>query len=255
MDGHHVGLFEQVFLGNAGRAAFGGPFVGQVFRPGDNLHAQRVAEGGRLRAQLAQADDAERLAAQPHRETFLPSAGLHAAVFLGNFLGHGEDQGPGLFERRIGQDRRAANGDAHGPRLFHVPGQVTHARGHHHLQVRQFFQLRRWKAGALAHADHDVIPSQRLGDPVFVGLQEFVEGRDLHVRAQTVPVGKLQSHVLVVVQDGDAGHDFVSLGFLDTGPAGFVKARIWPNRGRGGKSLKSLGSASGSHKLWHLWYV
>src|SRR6476620_5921778 len=83
MDAQEIRLTEQLFLRDVRGAAGLRLFVGQIFAPGDQVHADRLADRADLAAELAEAEEAERLAGQLDPERRLPRhALLHARVLV-----------------------------------------------------------------------------------------------------------------------------------------------------------------------------
>src|SRR5262245_46289964 len=83
MNREEVGLAEQLFLADPHGAARLGLLVGQILAPGDQVHADRLADLADLAAELAEAEQAERLAAELDAERRLPRhALLHAVVLV-----------------------------------------------------------------------------------------------------------------------------------------------------------------------------
>ena len=69
-------------------------------------HAERLGDGRDLAAQLAQPDDAQRRAGQVQRDELLPLAGPGPAVFAAGVTDDREDQRPGQFDGRGGNEAR-----------------------------------------------------------------------------------------------------------------------------------------------------
>src|SRR3954453_17710575 len=83
MDRQKVRLPEQVLLRNKRRTAGLGLFFGEVLAPGDQIHADRLADLADLAAELAEAQEPERLAGELDAERRLPGhALLHAIVLV-----------------------------------------------------------------------------------------------------------------------------------------------------------------------------
>src|SRR5262249_8816157 len=64
-------------------------------RPGENVHAERLAVTSDRRADAAITEDAERLAAQSRADANLPLAGFERCHLLRKLTGAGEDERPG----------------------------------------------------------------------------------------------------------------------------------------------------------------
>src|SRR5882762_10852930 len=83
MNAEEIRLAEQVLLRHQRSPAGLGGLGGEVLAPGDQLHAERLADLADLGAELAEAEQAERLAAKLDAERRLPPhAGLHPVVLV-----------------------------------------------------------------------------------------------------------------------------------------------------------------------------
>src|SRR5260370_37208985 len=91
MNAQEVRLAEQVFLRHQRGAAGLGGLRGEVLAPCDQRHAERLADLAHFGAELAEAEQAERLAAKLDAERRLPRhTGLHAVVLVAD-LARGPD--------------------------------------------------------------------------------------------------------------------------------------------------------------------
>src|SRR5207302_10277976 len=149
----------------------GAPSARQVLAPAGDLHAERLADRGDARADLAHAEQAEALAAQGHarREAFMPAAGAHVALALGEAARRGDDEAP----RELGGGQRAvsragmADRDAALAAGRRIEAARAPSRQADELQIRQAPDERARKRGALAHQAKDVEgrePARRIID-------------------------------------------------------------------------------------------
>ncbi len=144
---------------------------------GDHLHAQAVAAVGHDRADIAAADDAERLGGDldPHEAVLLPFAGLRRSVGLRDLTRQREHQRDGVLGGgdRIAE-RRVHHDHALGGRRRNVDVVDADAGAADHPQLLGFLQkLRRHLGGgadgkAVEVADH-------LGELVLVGAELGLE--------------------------------------------------------------------------------
>src|SRR4029077_8040751 len=104
-------LGEERGLVDPPRARGGGMRLGEVLAPGDDLHAEGLADRADLGAELAEAEQAERLALEAGADRRLPLALAPSAILARDVAGEGEDETPGQLGRRIGQHVGAADGD------------------------------------------------------------------------------------------------------------------------------------------------
>src|ERR1700684_311547 len=84
---------------------------------------------------------------------------------------------------------------------------IAHAGGDEELEVGQRLDHFPWEAGALAHGDDDLESLERRDD--VVGPAEMrVEDLDVDVALDLRPVGDLEHHVLIIVENCAANrHD------------------------------------------------
>ena len=99
-----VGVAEQVVLGDVFGADLLASLRRQILAPGDHLHAERLADTGGPRAELAEPEHAECLAFDVHAERVLPRhAGFHPRVLPADPAGQFEDQAEGDAGGRIAE--------------------------------------------------------------------------------------------------------------------------------------------------------
>ena len=107
------GVAEQIVLRDVFDADLLAALGREVLAPGDHLHAERLADAGRARAELAEAEQAERLALDVDAERDLPGlAGLHPGVLPADPAGQLEHQAEGDAGGRIAVAGGAADRDA-----------------------------------------------------------------------------------------------------------------------------------------------
>ena len=92
MDGDEIGAREQLVLGYPPRPDLGRARLGQVLAPGQEVHAERLAEARDLGADVAEPDDAERGAMQIAPDPDLPAAGPHRVRLREQVAGERQDQ-------------------------------------------------------------------------------------------------------------------------------------------------------------------
>src|SRR3954471_22497566 len=111
MDGDEIGLPQQVLLA-AGKvdAHFAALVRGQVLAPRGDLHAERLGDVRDAGAQLAEPDDAERLALEVEADRALPQlARLHARILMPNPPSELEHQADRDASGRTADRRRSAH--------------------------------------------------------------------------------------------------------------------------------------------------
>ena len=86
MHAEDIGSGQRFFLIDAPDTDLGGPRVGQVLAPGDYVHLHGETEPGDIGAELAEAEQGERLAAKTLADIGLPSAIAHRLVIGRNVL-------------------------------------------------------------------------------------------------------------------------------------------------------------------------
>ena len=121
--------------------------------------------------------------------------------------GQFEDQPEGDAGGRIAEAAGAADDDAALGAGLHVDRGVVGAGGDEELELRHAVDHLAGKAGALAH-HHDDVEILEVADGVGVAAADRLgEHLDLDVLGDLRPVGELERHVLVVVEDRAAiGH-------------------------------------------------
>ena len=112
MDGEDVRLPEEIFFRDVGGARGQRLLLRQVLAPGDDAHAEGEADAGDLRADIAEAEHAQGLAAQIGADGALPAARAQRRVFGGDMARAREDQSPCEFDRRRRRVTRGGDGDA-----------------------------------------------------------------------------------------------------------------------------------------------
>ena len=89
VDGQDVGVGEELVLADQGCTALGGAFFSEVLAPSDDFHVEGVAYRGDLRAQAAQAQDAEDFAVDADAYRGLPATASEGSLLLGYVAEHG----------------------------------------------------------------------------------------------------------------------------------------------------------------------
>ena len=193
-----------VFL-DPGGAVLGRLLVAHVLAPGDDAHAEREPHPGRLGSQLAEPEHAQGLAVEAIGDAGLPATLAHQAVLGGDALGQSEDEGPGVLEGGVGQQRGAAYGHAPGLGRLHVDGEVAHAGRHQQAQLRQARDEGRRAWGCVrASSTRMSKPVEGLGGRVLALEGARRKTYDLRVSRDGRPIGAIESGVLIVVEYGDA---------------------------------------------------
>src|SRR5712691_4881174 len=88
---------------------------------------------------------------------------------------------------------------------LHVDRRVAHTRRHEQTQVRQTLHEVATERCALPHAGHDIEIPQSIRQGVTIG-QMIPEDLNATIRSQRAPVGHLQRHALVVVENRNPSH-------------------------------------------------
>src|SRR5439155_26543392 len=119
--------------------------------PGDHFHAERESDSRHLRANVAEAENAERLTMETvaHRE--LPAAGAEVCVFQGDLARARKDESPGHLDGGACIVSRMRYHDTSLGRGLHIDGRVATTRRCDELQSRQPLDDCLWQACALAH--------------------------------------------------------------------------------------------------------
>ena len=175
------GLPEQVLLAHVVDAGLLALLRGEVLAPGDDLHAERLGDGGGADAELAEAEHAEREAVEVDADGGLPRlAGLHARVLVADAPGQLEHQADGDAGRRIAHRRRAADHHAALLGRRHVERGIAQAGGDEELEIRQLLDHGARERRALAHRADDAEALQRL-DHIVRPAEMLVEHLDVEV--------------------------------------------------------------------------
>ena len=116
-----------------------GPLVGEVGAPRDRAHTERSGDGREQRSQIAEADDAERLAFEQRAETDLPAAVANRRILGRDAAGQREDEPPRELDRRgrAPPTLRATHRDAQLGRRVEIDRRMVHARRHEQAKVGQ----------------------------------------------------------------------------------------------------------------------
>ena len=201
MNADDVGGCEQLVLGGITDAGLFAGLAGQIGAPGDDLHAECLADARDLPAEFAEADDAERLALDILAERDLPAfAGFHPRVLEADLAGqfqHQPDREPG---RGIADRTGAADGDATRLGGCKVERGVAHARGQQQLEFRQRVQHIRVERRAFAHGADDLEILERR-DGCRARCERLRENGDIYFFGERRPVRQREGHVLIVVKD------------------------------------------------------
>src|SRR4051794_5222800 len=119
MNRQKVRLPEQILLRHQRRAARARLLFGQVLAPGNQIHADRLADLANLAAELAEAQQAERLAGKLDAERRLPGhALLHAVVLVADLARELEHDADRKLCGWLARGFRAADRDAALGRVF-----------------------------------------------------------------------------------------------------------------------------------------
>src|SRR5271157_1910973 len=132
-----VSAAEEFLLGDEPRSACLCLVGREVLTPGDYFHAEREADSRNLRADVAEAENAERLAVETvaHRE--LPAAGAQMCVFQGDLTRARKDESPGHLDGGACIVSRMRYHDASLGRGLHIDGRVARTGRCDQLQSRQ----------------------------------------------------------------------------------------------------------------------
>ncbi len=127
---------EQLLLAGVADAGFLALLRREVGAPGDDVHAEHLGHAGDLAAELAEADDTERLALDLGAGKGLPGlAGMHPRVLAADAAGEFQDQAHGQRRSRILAVLRAAEHDLAVLERLGVDRGVAHARRDQQLQL------------------------------------------------------------------------------------------------------------------------
>ena len=169
--------------------------------PGDHLHAERPGDIGGARAELAEAEDAERHAFEVRADRALPArSGVQPGVLVADVARQLEHQPDGDAGGRAAERARAADHDAARLRRLNVDRGVAHAGGDQQLEVGQRLDHLARKTGALAHGDDDRKLLERRDD-VSRPAEMLVENLDVHIAFDFRPIGDFMVHILIVVEN------------------------------------------------------
>src|SRR4029077_12879903 len=155
-----------------------------------------------------EAEHAKSLALDVHPERVLPEhAGFHPGVLPADPPGELEDQTEGDASVRIAEAAGAADHDAALLTGLHVDRGVVSTGGDEELELRHAVDHRARKSRALTH-HHDDVEVLEVADGVCVApAHRLGEHLDIDVLRHLRPVGEIERHVLVVVDDRAAiGH-------------------------------------------------
>ncbi|EPD60421.1 hypothetical protein HMPREF1211_05170 [Streptomyces sp. HGB0020] len=207
VDRDEVAARQQLLLG--GReldAHLVGVLLGEVVAPGADVHAEGEAHVGDPAADLAEAEQAEPAAVQIRAHRLLPGpAGAQGVVLLDDAAGQAQEQGPGQFDGRGRDARRAAHGDAVRLGGGVVDDAVAHPGGDEQLQPGQAGEQGGGEGDAFAQGDDDVEAVEGRGEFV-VRTEVIAEGDGLDPVGHRRPVGEFGRHLLEVVEHGAAQH-------------------------------------------------
>jgi len=212
VDRDDVGATEKIVLGREGDAGGRAGLGCQILAPGEDLHAECPADGSDLASQPAEADHAERLAANASPDGPLPGAEADVAILLRDVAHEAEDQAPGELGRRIAERFRAGDDDATLGAGREVDGRVAKPARHQELQRRQLVEERARERCPLAHDDDDLERAEPGRDRVLV-VQMIAEHGDRDIARDRPPVREPGADVLVVVDDRAALHAGPSASF------------------------------------------
>ena len=173
-----------------------------------DLHAERVADGGDLRAEAAEPDQAQCLAFDVDAERALPGRPLlEALAFVADPPGQLEHEPDCDAGGRIAGRLGAAGDDAARIGGLDVQHPVAFSGRDQELEIGQRLDQAARKRRALAHQHHHVEALERAGDLVRLS-ERRVENREFDLAGERGPVGKPEGDVLVVVEDGAAMEAF-----------------------------------------------
>ena len=181
---------------------------GQVLAPGDHLHVEGLAIVSHALADAAEAEQAKGAAGQDRADGGLPAALAQRPVFRRDVAHGGDHQAPGQLGRGVGDlgharpaEIRVADDDAVVGGRPHVQIGQARADDEDQLQVRQTLDQAAWQGGALAQGAEHLKGRQQAGRLVLGKVP--VEPGQLGARRQFRPVGGVQSHAGIVIENGD----------------------------------------------------
>jgi len=137
VDRQNIRASEEFLLGDEPRFACLCPVRREVLAPGDHLHAEREADSRNLRANVAEAENAERLTVETvaHRE--LPAAGPQMRVFQCDLTRARKDESPSHLDGGACIVSRMRYHDTSLGRGLHIDGRVARTGRCDQLQSRQ----------------------------------------------------------------------------------------------------------------------
>src|SRR5947209_7954327 len=128
MDRQEIGLPEQILLRDQRRAASLRFLLSKVLTPGNQPHADRLADLADFRPELAEAQESECLAGELDAERRLPEhAGLHAVVLVTDLARELEHDADRKLGGRLAGGLRAAYRHAACGGIFEIDRRVAHA--------------------------------------------------------------------------------------------------------------------------------
>ncbi len=95
-----VGLPKKLLLGHQDRVCRSRAFRGKVLAPGDEIHAERLADPSHGTANIAEAEKSQRPAVEVFANGLLPTAAAHSRSLGHEMTGIRQDQGPSQLDRR-----------------------------------------------------------------------------------------------------------------------------------------------------------
>jgi hypothetical protein len=205
MDRQDVGGGEKFVLRHIGRAGLFGCFGAEVGAPGDDVHAERLADLCDPAADAAQPQDAQHGAAELAAHGRLPTAATHRYRLVDDPAGGSKDQRPGELDRRLHVSPGGADVNPAFLGGSDVDGGVERPGRGDHLQPRQALDDVSWQWRALTHHAHHVEPLESLDEGVRIS-DVIVEHGDRGPGGDLRPVSHGQRDILVIVEDRDL-HD------------------------------------------------
>ena len=199
VDGDDVGAAEEIMLSDPLDAELRRPFRRQVLAPGDDVHGERLGDGGHLGADVPEADEAKGLVRKRAAKGVVPAPGAKGRVLLRDVAKQRQDQAPGQLAGGGAEFPGAGDDDASLQRRIDVDLAAVPATGDQKLEAGKPLQEGARERRALARRDDDVETREAFDQRVLV-RQVIVENRDLDAFGQRVPVGHLPHHVEIIVQ-------------------------------------------------------
>src|SRR5258706_6004098 len=205
MDGHNVGITEELEFFDARASLSLRFFGGQVLAPGDGLHSECLTDARHLAPEPSQADDTEDLFFQAKAKRGLPAAAAQRLVLSHDPARKGQDQTPGKLGGRRAAGLGAANENAALGTSHHVDAEIAPAGGDDELEIGKALYERALERRPFAGQDKNF---KRL-DPAnqILAFEVLVEDHHRRARTQTIPFGERARHALKIIEDGDRnGH-------------------------------------------------